>query len=124
MKKNQRNSFMFFTVILSVGILSLFDSDRQFERLQVLFHNFEYEQTILLANKILADTTISKQEKIQTYIIKGVSEFSSNQTLKARKTFMELILFDKNVVLDKKEVSPKIIDFFNQLKTKLALNSI
>lgn len=124
MKKNTKSSFLFFTIILSVGIISLFDSDNQLKQLQILYRNFEYEQTIKLAEIMLKNPNITKQEKVKTYVIKGVAEYSSNQTLKARQTFIELLLFDKNVSLDEKEISPKIIEFFNRLKEKLSVTGI
>ena len=124
MKKSQLKSFIFFTIILSISIYSLFDSSDQMKDLQKYFQNCEYEKAIDLAEIILKNPNLDKSDKTHAYIIKGVSEFSSNQTLNARITFAELIMFDKNVRLSEKEVSPKIIEFFNDLKQKLLAENI
>lgn len=116
MDKNQRSTFIFFTLILSISIYSLFDSDEPMEQLQNYYQNSEYEKSIKLAERILKNPNTTDNDKCKTYIIKGVSEFSSNQFLNARLTFMEFISFNKSANIDSQEVSPKIIAFFNEIK--------
>jgi len=124
MMNNQKSTFIFFTIILFVSIFTLFNSNGQFDQLQNYYFECNYQKAINLAEVILQDPTLDKQKKVKIYVIKGVSEFSSNQVLDARKTFMELLLFDKDVTIDSKEVSPKIIDCFNEVKNKLVVNNI
>ena len=124
MNTNQRATFIFFTFILSVSIYSLFYSDNPIEQLQKHYKNCEYEKAIILAERILKDPNINNLDKSQSYEIKGVSEFSSNQYLNARITFMEYILFNKNATIDPINVSPKIVDFFNEIKSNLSENKI
>ena len=116
MDKNQRSTFIFFTLILSISIYSLFDSDEPMEQLQKYYQNSEYEKSIKLAERILKNPNISNSNRSKTYIIKGVAEFSSNQFLNARLTFMEYINFNKSANIDSQNVSPKIIAFFNEIK--------
>jgi len=124
MNNREVRSFILFTLILSVLIYSLFDSDEPIEQLNKNFYNCEYEKAIKYAEIILNNPNLNKKDKSQIYIIKGVSEFSSHQVLNAKITFVELIFFDNNVTLDSMEVSPKIIEFFNQLKNTIEVNSI
>ena len=124
MNKSHTKSFLLFTLILSVSLYSLFDSEESIGKLHKHFRNCEYQQTIRFAELLLKNSNMDKKEKSQIYIIKGISEFSSNQILNAKITFAELILFDNNVTLDPREVSPKIITFFNELKNKLETSSI
>lgn len=124
MNKNQRATFIFFTFILSVSIYSLFDTDEPISQLKKYYKNCEYEKAIQLADRILKNPNIEKYDKSQSYIIKGVSEYSSNQFLNAKMTFMEYLLTDNNATIDEKEVSPKIVDFFNEIKSNLFKNNI
>lgn len=116
MNKSHIRPFVLFTLILSVSIFSLFDSDNPLKLLHQHFHNCEYEKAITVAEILLRNSEVNIQNKSQIYIIKGVSEFSLNQLLNSRITFTELLLIDENVVLDSKLISPKIIKFFNELK--------
>ena len=88
------------------------------------FQNCNYEKTIELANVTLQNPNLTKKEKTETYIIKGIAEFSTNHVLEARVTFMELILFDNSITLNSKVVSPKILAFFNELKNKTLVENI
>lgn len=124
MSKFQLKSFLLFTVILLVSLYSLFLSDDQLSQLSSHYKNFEYEEAITLAQQLLQNPKLSSKEKSQVFIIKGISEYSSNRMLSAKITFAELILFNKNAKLDIQEVSPKIIAFFNELKNELIVNKI
>jgi hypothetical protein len=119
MSNNKRSTFIFFTLILSISIYSLFDSDEPMEQLQKYYQNSEYEKSIKLAERILKNPNISDYDRSKTYIIKGVSEFSSNQFLNARLTFMEYIQFNESGIIDSQNVSPKIIAFFNEIKNNI-----
>jgi hypothetical protein len=88
------------------------------------YKNFEYEEVIILAEQILDSPKLSIQEKSEILKIKGISEYSSNRMLSAKITFAELILFNKNAQLDMQKVSPKIVAFFNELKSELIANNI
>ncbi len=124
MNKNQIKSFLFFTAILSISIYSLFIEDEPIKMMEKNFQNCNYQKTIELANDILQNPNLTKKERTETYILKGISEFSTNHVLEARVTFMELILFDNSITLNSKIVSPKIVLFFNELKNKTLVNNI
>jgi hypothetical protein len=119
MNDNKIKSFLIFTLILSVSIYSLFASNGQIDQLQNHFQNCEYKKSIELAKIILKNHSLTKSERTDTFIIKGVAEFSSKKFLDARLTFIELLIFDGSITLNSKEVSPKIVDFFNELKYQL-----
>jgi hypothetical protein len=124
MSKFQLKSFFLFTLILAIALYSLFCSGDQLSELNSHYKNFEYEEAITLAQQLLQNPKLSSKEKSKVFIIKGISEYSSNRMLSAKITFAELILFNKDVKLDTQEVSPKIIAFFNELKGELIVNSI
>lgn len=116
MKKHQFKNFLFFTFILSVSIYSLFESQDPKELMKKYYQNCDYEKVIEQAKIILKNSNLSNKEKSETYLIKGIAEFSSNKFLDARFSFTEFLKLDKNSKLDSGEVSPKIVKFFNTVK--------
>ncbi|MFZ1292491.1 MAG: hypothetical protein WAR79_20540 [Melioribacteraceae bacterium] len=116
MTTHQLKTFLFFTFILSVSIYSLFEPDEPKKLMKKYYQNCEYEKVIEQAQIILKNSNLSNKEKSETYLIKGVAEFSSNKFLEARISFSELLKLNKSVKLDSNEVSPKIVKFFNELK--------
>jgi len=122
MNKNQLKSFVLFSLVLVASIFSLFTSEKSIEELQKHFKNLEFQHAIEQAEKLLKNSKLAPEDKVKVYIIKGVSEFSINRTLDSKITFAELIFFDQNINLDSKEISPKIISFFNDLKKQLDIN--
>lgn len=116
MKKHQFKNFLFFTFILSVSIYSLLEPDEPKILLKKYYQNCEYEKAIEQAQIILKNSNLSNKEKSETYLIKGISEYSLNKFLDARISFSELLIIDENFNLDTNEVSPKIVKFFNELK--------
>ena len=124
MSKFQLKSFLLFSLVLAIALYSLFCSGDQLSELNSHYKNFEYEEAITLSQQLLQNPKLSSQEKSQVFIIKGISEYSSNRMLSAKITFAELILFNKNVKLDTQEVSPKIVAFFNEIKSELTVNRI
>jgi hypothetical protein len=120
----QLKSFLIFSLVLAIASYSLFYSGDQMSKLNSHYKNFEYEEVIILAEQILDSPKLSIQEKSEILKIKGISEYSSNRMLSAKITFAELILFNKNAQLDMQKVSPKIVAFFNELKSELIANNI
>lgn len=123
MNKSQITSFLIFTVILSASIYSLFSPDNNIKVLKQHFKNCNYDQAIQTADIIIKDPNTKKNDRTKAYIIKGISEFSTNQVLNSRLTFLDLLILDQNIRLNSKEVSPKIIVFFNELKHNFDVNN-
>ncbi|MBI1931029.1 MAG: hypothetical protein HYS24_00645 [Ignavibacteriales bacterium] len=86
------------------------------------YHNCEYEKAIEQANIILKEQNQSKKDIQDILIVKGVSEFSLNKFLDARITFMELLNLDYSIELDSMEISPKIVNFFENIKSSKFVN--
>jgi len=116
MKKSQIQSFIIFTSLLLTSIYSLLTPEDPLYSLENHFTNCEYEQAIILAEKILKDPKLNRKDKLEIYIIKGVSEYSNKQVLDSKITFAELLHLNGSVSLDSREISPKIIEVFNNIK--------
>lgn len=124
MEQSKLKSFLVFTFILFLSIYFLVESGGQLLKLQNHFQNCEYQKAIDLADKILNEKNLDKSDQTEILIIKGISEFSSNQFTEAENTFNQLLSIDKNLSLESRSVSPKIVDFFNNLKKTSKVNSI
>ena len=124
MERNKLETFFTFTIILMISIYSLFATSGKMVKLQNHFQKCEYQKTIELAEIILKDKNLNKNDRTEILIIKGVSEFSLNKIEPAKETFTELLLLNENITLDTRAVSPKIVEFFNELKNKANLKLV
>ncbi|MCB0743309.1 MAG: hypothetical protein H6613_06120 [Ignavibacteriales bacterium] len=124
MERKKLETFFTFTIILMISIYSLFATSGKMVKLQNYFQNCEYQKAIELAEIILKDISLKGNDKTEILIIKGVSEFSLNKIAAAEETFTELLLLNENITLDTRAVSPKIVEFFNELKNKANLKLV
>ena len=124
MDNSKLHTFIVFSVILTVSIYALFISDSEFENLQKHYKNCEYEKSILLADEIIKNPKYGKTEKTESYKIKAISEFSTQRYLDSQITFTELLHFNDNISLSTKEISPKIISFFSEIRNSMNKSKI
>lgn len=117
MMNDKQQTFIFFTIILAVSILTLFVEDESVQVLESLYKKCEYQKVINLADEILENNELEDNEKARVFILKGVSEFSLHQTLNSQMTFLQLLENYNNIELNDQEVSPKIITLVNELKS-------
>lgn len=122
MNSYQIKTFLLFTFMLTISLFSLFESDNPRKVMKKYYHNCEYEKAIEQANIILKEQNQSKKDIHDILIVKGVSEFSLNKFLDARITFMELLNLDYSIELDSMETSPKIVNFFENIKSSKFVN--
>lgn len=122
MNSYQIKTFLLFTFMLTISLFSLFESDNPRKVMKKYYHNCEYEKAIEQANIILKEQNQSKKDIHDILIIKGVSEFSLNKFLDARITFTELLNLDHSIELDSMEISPKIVNFFENIKSSKFVN--
>ncbi|MHB8578875.1 MAG: hypothetical protein ACYDA4_03320 [Ignavibacteriaceae bacterium] len=82
------------------------------------FESFEYNQAISYADSLLAHKNIfSSEEQVQIYLVKGVSQFSLSDNEGAKDSFNNILKINPDYKLDSTNVSPKIISFFNSVKS-------
>lgn len=116
-----------------VSILLLFSTQKVFsqtqtnigDRLKSKFENFEYENVIKITDSLLkSDSKLSKNDSIQIFYYRSISAFHLWDINSSEDNFKILLSLDKNFILDSTEVSPKIVNFFNQIKKKELEKSI
>ncbi|MBN1998661.1 hypothetical protein JW935_13965 [candidate division KSB1 bacterium] len=85
------------------------------------FKNFDYPAVILLADSLLnGSEKLSNEQKLTLYQLKGISFFSLLEMQQSLACFSEILKIDPGHTMDPVQTSPKILAFFNQIKTCLA----
>ena len=109
------------TIILCASFMQLLFSQQNsasISNLKGKFESFEYNQAISYADSLLAHKNIfSSEEQIQIYLVKGVSQFSLSNNEGAKDSFNNILKINPGYILDSTNVSPKIISFFNSVKS-------
>ena len=116
MQAKKKKTFLIFTIILLASIYSLIAPSENTDHLKDYIYNCEYDKAITLAESILNKPFLSKEVKINVYLKKGIAEFSSNRILDSKITFTKLLALDNQIKMNPNDVSPKIIDVFNDLR--------
>ncbi|MDP4192101.1 MAG: hypothetical protein Q8858_11085 [Bacteroidota bacterium] len=83
------------------------------------FDNFEFGRVITLADSVLLSVeNISKEDRSELLRMKGISQYSLSDTIGAGKSFEEILMVFPAYSLDSLNNSPKIIAFFNSVKSR------
>ena len=84
-----------------------------------LFESFQYPKVIAACDSLLKNNlTFTEKQLIEIYRVKGISEFSLLEEENAKKSFIAILNLDSEFELDSSSTSPKIIYFFNNVKSK------
>lgn len=84
------------------------------------FNNFEYGYVILLADSLLSvnNGSMAKDETSELLRMKAVSQYSLSDTSGAALSFREILKLSPGFFLDSLNNSPKIVSFFNNIKSR------
>lgn len=83
------------------------------------FENFDYNSVISLADSILKnEKKLSHEDSLVILYYKALSSFTIWDIKTSEHSFRMILTLDKNFTLDSINVSPKIISYFNDLKSK------
>ncbi|MFH1197391.1 MAG: hypothetical protein V1720_16955 [bacterium] len=82
------------------------------------FETFQYEDVVRLSDQIIATyRDLSPDTLLSVYTMKAVSHYNLNQDELSRRSFIELLKIKKDYNLDPIIISPKIITFFESVRT-------
>jgi hypothetical protein len=88
------------------------------EPLETAFRAFEYEEVIKLADDLLVEEdSLGHLVRIEILCMRAIAAYSLDQEIEAEKVFLRILDLDKNFSLNEQETSPKIIDFFEKIKS-------
>jgi len=117
--------FHFFISIILITASSLYTqtpSNYEF-LLKQKFEEFDYNSVIRLADSILVNTkNLSRTDSLSILYYKALASFNLWDIKTSEQSFKSILSLDENFSLDTINVSPKIVVFFNDLKTKLIID--
>lgn len=121
-KQNTWLTAIIFFILLGVNIFPQ-EYTSAIEILEQKFQSFEYEEVIRISGEILADRrTMNDAEVIEIYRLRASSFYSLQQEEAAASSFEEILRFNSNYELDPVSNSPKIMEFFSNIKKKFLLS--
>lgn len=89
--------------------------------LQTYLQNFEYEKIVRAATPLLEQPeALSVSDRIELYRLKGMAHYSLIEMDQAMTSFIALLQLDPDYEMDPVKTSPKILNFFNQIKDHLS----
>ncbi len=91
----------------------------EFNKLKEQFESFEYQKVIDSANKLIMSGNLSDSLLTKVYEIQAISYYSIGDEASSRRSFEQLIKLDKNYAPDPAKISPKVISFFNDVKSSV-----
>jgi hypothetical protein len=112
-------NYLLLFLLISYGALSsLFaQQEESLKRLEAHYSDLDYENVVLLADSILiAFDDLEPDTYVKVNEIKAVSLFALNKKAEARSAFIAILKADINYQPDPLDISPKIIDFFEEVK--------
>ena len=109
-------SFIIFTSISGYSQLTNFDV----QQVRVLYESLEYDKAISTGNLLLkSNYSFNKNDFIILHEYMALSFYNVGNIDSSRSHFLSLLSINPKYDLDPIKVSPKIIDFFNQLKSEI-----
>jgi hypothetical protein len=109
------NFIIIITLLSAISCLSQ-EKDSLLNVLNTKFQSFEYNDAVHLAGILLENGNLSKEEKLEILTVKGVALYNLAEEDSAKNVFIELLKTDNNYYLDPVNNSPKIVEFFNNIK--------
>ncbi|MBD3384556.1 hypothetical protein GF407_06475, partial [candidate division KSB1 bacterium] len=119
MKSILATAIIFF--ILSLGQTAVSQTvDEQLSALENAYQNFDYERAIGIAEHLLqSNAPLDSSQLVRLYEFKALSHYAAGNMLGSMKSFGRLLELDAGYTPDPMLTPPKILDFFNQIKTEL-----
>jgi tetratricopeptide (TPR) repeat protein len=112
-------------ILFFINISSLFSQSQQqslFQQMNQAFQQLDYETARKIGKQIAADfKSYTPIELLETHKILGVIAYQDGNLQDANAQFEQALSIDRTALLDSVYVSPKIIQFFDELK--LGFNS-
>jgi len=109
-----------FYTLLSIMLLSanaFSQTQNAIDSLTAKYNSFDYSGAVDAANNLLTEKqNFSGEELIKIYVIKGIAHYSLGQLESAKISFTQILAVDENYNLDPVNISPKIVDFYNNIK--------
>jgi formylglycine-generating enzyme required for sulfatase activity len=107
-------AFYIFIALILIVIVGLQASQVLQQGIEA-YNRGKFNDAIRLINQALKES-LTKEEKLEAYKYLALSYLAVGNVNSAKDTFTELFMIDPNYMLDEDEVSPKVYQFFLQVK--------
>lgn len=108
--------------ILNCTWLSLVSAQEPASDLRPLiekFRSFEYHAVIAMAESLLAhQKSLPPLQAIEVYRMRAIAHYTLSQAEAAKASFAAILEIDSTFALDTLQNSPKIVDFYQQVKSQ------
>jgi tetratricopeptide (TPR) repeat protein len=108
---------MYAVLILLLAFPSIYGQGMM-DRIRTEYQDFNYNKVIELTREALQNRNTSPVEDVKEILLmQAIAYYSLNNLTDAAASFQDLLQIDYNYSLDPVLTSPKIIQFFNQIKS-------
>jgi hypothetical protein len=113
---------VFITILLLLGACKVsYSQNSLINEMQNSMENFDYQDVIHTAGIVLVNKDNLTQVQLEKiYTLLGIAYFSTSKNDSAQIAFKNLLMINKDFSLDSSQVSPKVIAFFNLVKSNHA----
>lgn len=88
------------------------------DSLETVFRSFEYGKVIEIADELLQDrNSLSEETQIEILRMRALAAYSIDEEIEAEISFKQILDLDRSFSLSEQETSPKIIEFFEKIKS-------
>ncbi len=110
----------YITALLVLALLSAAHSQATLEMMRLKLRQFDYPRVVALADTLLLRAQLIPDERKEILETKGIALYSLQELDGAQAAFAALLAAAPDHILDPARTSPKIIQFFNEIKASLA----
>jgi tetratricopeptide (TPR) repeat protein len=107
-------------ILIAAIFCTMAHAQATMEMLRLEYQNFNYRKIIALSDELLAgQNRLQRPDLIELWQLRALAHYSLQDMDQAMADFTELLHIDPSHQLDASRVSPKIIQFFEELKTQV-----
>lgn len=117
---NMKNISFLLSLFLLLNTLNAQDTDSLRKVLEIKFQSFEYQAAVDIANILLEKKDeFTKEDQLEILRIKSVALYNLAEEDSARNVFIQILKIENTFFLDPVKNSPKIVEFFNNIKSSI-----
>ncbi len=108
-----------FLLIFSGQLFAQQHIKEQIKDLDKDFRSFQYKKVIEKGQFLLSDPYVTKEDSLEIYKYMLNAAYALADTAQAKQIIKQIIKCDPEFALNPKDTSPKIIEFFNHVKSQI-----
>jgi tetratricopeptide (TPR) repeat protein len=114
----------YFLFLIAGNLVAQSGSDPLLTVLQEHYENFQYQEIIDLASEKLRQDSLSPETRMHILHFKALAHYARGEMDRSMAAFNSLLQINPDYSLDASKYSPKIIEFFNDIKTNFLVRPL